>query len=86
MRSKALAALALLAAAPLTARDEAAEPVTPGSVIEASQPSEWRAIDPADLLVMDLAPDAKGGKRRVIVQRVPPPFSQGWVGNIRTLA
>ena len=82
-----LAALAfLLAAAPLGAQDKPAEPVTPGSVIAASKTSEWKAIDPADLLVMDLAPDAKGGKRRVIVQLIPPPFSQGWVGNIRTLA
>lgn len=86
MRSTALAALALLTGSPLAAQDKAGEPVTPGSVVKASQASEWKAIDPADLLVMDLAPEAKGGKRRVIVQLVPPPFSQGWVGNIRTLA
>jgi peptidylprolyl isomerase len=78
--------LMLLAAAPLAAQDKAAEPVTPGSVIAASRPSEWKAIDPNDLLVMDLAPDAEGNKRQVIVQLIPPPFSQGWVGNIRTLA
>jgi peptidylprolyl isomerase len=82
-----LAALALvLAAAPLAAQDKAAEPVTPGSVIAASKPAEWKAIDPADLLVMDLAPDAKGRRRQVVIQLMPPPFSQGWVGNIRTLA
>jgi peptidylprolyl isomerase len=87
MRPTRLAALALwLAAMPLAAQDKPAEPVTPGSVIAASKPSEWKAIDPADLLVMDLAPDAEGAKRRVIVQLIPPPFSQGWVGNIRTLA
>jgi peptidylprolyl isomerase len=87
MRPTRLAAFALwLAAAPLAAQDKPAEPVTPGSVIAASKRDEWKAIDPADLLVMDLAPDAKGGKRRVIVQLIPPPFSQGWVGNIRTLA
>lgn len=76
----------LLAAPPLAAQDKPTEPPTPASVVAASQPSEWKAIDPADLLVMDLAPDAKGAKRQVIVQLLPPPFSQGWVGNIRTLA
>lgn len=86
MRPTVLAALALLAPAPLAAQNGASEPVTPGSVIKASQPTEWRAIDPADLLVMDLAPDAHGAKRQVIIQLIPPPFSQGWIGNIRTLA
>jgi peptidylprolyl isomerase len=82
-----LAALAVvLAAAPLAAQDKPAEPPTPASVVAASKPSEWKAIDPGDLLVMDLASDAKGGKRQVIVQLIPPPLSQGWVGNVRTLA
>jgi peptidylprolyl isomerase len=82
-----LVALALmLAAAPLTAQDKPAELPTPGSVVAASQASEWKAIDPADLLVMDLAPDAKGAKREVVIQLIPAPFSQGWVGNVRTLA
>ena len=72
--------------APLAAQDKPVEPPTPASVVAASRPDEWKAIDPADLLVMDLAPDAKGARRQVIVQLVPPPFSQGWVGNIRTLA
>src|SRR5690606_13950619 len=44
------------------------------------------AIDPADLLVMTLAPDAGGNPRQVVIQLMPPPFSQGWVGNVRTLA
>jgi cyclophilin family peptidyl-prolyl cis-trans isomerase len=35
---------------------------------------------------MDLAPDAKGKPRRVVIQLMPAPFSQGWVGNIRKLA
>jgi peptidylprolyl isomerase len=82
-----LAAFALVfAASPLGAQEKAAEPPTPASVVAASQASEWKAIDPAELLVMDLAPDAAGAKRQVIVQLMPPPFSQGWVGNIRTLA
>ena len=44
------------------------------------------AIAPSDLLVMDLAPDAKGKARRVVIQLMPAPFSQGWIGNIRKLA
>ena len=35
---------------------------------------------------MTLAPDAKGKARRVVIQLMPPPFSQGWIGNIRKLA
>jgi peptidylprolyl isomerase len=82
-----LTALAFaLAAAPLAAQDKPAEPPTPASIVAAAKPAEWAAIDPADLLVMTLAPGAKGEQRQVIVQLMPPPFSQGWVGNIRALA
>ena len=41
---------------------------------------------PDDLLVMTLAPAADGSAREVVIQLMPPPFSQGWVENIRTLA
>jgi peptidylprolyl isomerase len=34
---------------------------------------------------MDLAGDAKGRARRVVIQLIPAPFSQGWVDNIRKL-
>jgi peptidylprolyl isomerase len=44
------------------------------------------AITPADLLVMELAPDAAGKPRHVIIQLMPAPFGQSWVGNIRKLA
>jgi peptidylprolyl isomerase len=77
-------ALALLAAP--AAAQEAPEPVTPASVVAAAPPSDWRRIEPADLLVMDLAPDRDGQARRVVIQLMPPPFSQGWVENVRTLA
>jgi peptidylprolyl isomerase len=87
MTMNRLAPLALLlAGAPLAAADKPSEPVTPGSVVAASTSGEWKAIDAGDLMVIDLAPDARGGKRQVIVQLIAPPFSQGWVGNVRTLA
>ena len=63
-----------------------AGPATPDSVVAAAPARDWKPIDPGDLLVMDLAPDAHGKKRQVIIQLIPPPFSQGWVDNIRTLA
>jgi cyclophilin family peptidyl-prolyl cis-trans isomerase len=53
----------------------------PSEIVAAAPAGEWVAIAPADLLVMDLA----SGKR-VVIQLMPPPFSQGWVGNIRKLA
>ncbi|MBS1240205.1 MAG: hypothetical protein H6R45_911, partial [Proteobacteria bacterium] len=47
-----LAALAL--ALPASAQDA---PVTPNSIVAAAPDADWVNIDPADLLVMDLAPD-----------------------------
>jgi peptidylprolyl isomerase len=77
--------LAFALASPAAAQD-AAEPVTPASVVAGAPASDWRAIDPADLLVMTLAPDRDGNPRQVTIQLMPPPFGQGWVGNVRTLA
>jgi peptidylprolyl isomerase len=76
--------LALILASPAATQE--AEPPTPKSVVDAALASDWRRIDPADLVVMDLAPDANGKPRRVIIQLVPHPFSQGWTDNIRKLA
>ncbi len=85
-----LAALALI---PTTA--VAAEPVlAPGEIVAAAPKADWVAIAPSDLLVMDLTPPARGPgqasakakPRRVVIQLMPPPFSQGWIGNIRKLA
>ncbi len=59
---------------------------TPSEIVAAAPASDWVAIAPADLLVMDLAPDRDGNTRRVVIQLMPPPFSQGWIGNIRRLA
>jgi cyclophilin family peptidyl-prolyl cis-trans isomerase len=53
----------------------------PSEVVAAAPASDWVAIAASDLLVMDLATG-----KRVVIQLMPPPFSQGWVGNIRKLA
>ena len=89
--SLALAALAATAlsggiASPLSAQDADPAPVTPNSIVDDAAPGEWVAIAPQDLLVMELAPDATGEARMVVIQLIPAPFSQGWVENIRTLA
>jgi peptidylprolyl isomerase len=85
-----LAALALATtfSGPLLAQDEPAEEAfpSPNQIVEQASDAEWVGIDPEDLLVMDLLPDSEGNPRRVVIQLVPAPFSQGWVGNIRTLA
>jgi peptidylprolyl isomerase len=59
---------------------------SPGEIVAGAAEGVWVRIAAADLLVMDLAPDAEGRARRVVIQLVPAPFSQGWVGNIRKLA
>jgi peptidylprolyl isomerase len=65
----------------------------PSEIVAAAPASDWVAIAASDLLVMDLPalnPGSKagaGGKpRRVVIQLMPPPFSQGWISNIRKLA
>lgn len=80
-----LAALAVTT--PLQAQEtQKAEFPSPNAIVDAAPASEWVAIAPSDLLVMDLAPDAAGEPRRVVIQLMPAPFSQGWIGNIRKLA
>jgi peptidylprolyl isomerase len=79
------AAAAVSLILPAFAEEPAAIP-SPGEIVAAAPASDWVAIAPSDLLVMDLAPDAKGKPRRVVIQLMPAPFSQGWIGNIRKLA
>ena len=82
MKKIALLPLALIAAAP-----PAPAPVlSPNEIVAAAKAEEWTAIAPSDLLVMDLAADRDGKARRVVIQLMPAPFSQGWIGNIRKLA
>ena len=60
-------------------------PLAPSEIVAAAPAADWVAIAPSDLVVMDLTP-SNGKPRRVVIQLMPPPFSQGWVGNIRKLA
>ena len=88
---KSLLAAALLpllaAAAPKVAlTDDPPKALAPAEIVGQAPAADWSAIAPSDLLVMDLAPDAAGSPRRVVIQLLPPPFSQGWIGNIRKLA
>jgi len=60
-------------------------PSTPSDIVAAAPASDWVRIAPENLLVMDLAPAAAGKPRRVVIQLISAPFSQGWVENIRRL-
>lgn len=79
------ASAAICAALPVSAQDAKTYPA-PSEIVAAVKSDDWVAIAPSDVLVMDLAPDSKGKQRRVVIQLIPAPFSQGWVGNIRKLA
>lgn len=90
----ALAALTGVATSALAQTPPPASPppaLAPSEIVAAAPASDWLAIAPSDLLVMTLAPDPRGGagrtgERRVVIQLMPAPFSQGWIANIRTLA
>ena len=79
------ASAAMYAAFPVSAQEVKTHPA-PSEIVASAKAGEWVAIAPTDLMVLDLAPDSKGRPRRVVIQLIPEPFSQGWVGNIRKLA
>jgi peptidylprolyl isomerase len=79
------ASAAMSAAFPVAAQEAKTYPA-PSEIVASAKAGEWVAIAPSDLMVMDLAPDSKGKPRRVVIQLIPAPFSQGWVSNIRKLA
>ncbi len=86
-RSTALRSLAaLIPLCLIAASDPPPAAPGPGDIISAAPAGHWTRIAPEDLLVMELAPDAAGKPRRVVIQLIPTPFSAGWVENIRTLA
>lgn len=72
-RSALLPLLALLAAAPPPAAK------SPGEIVSATPASAWRAVDPDDLLLMDLA---NGGH---VAIELAPAFAPAHVANIRAL-
>ena len=86
--TKPLISLAAMLAlsAPLAAQDEPQGAPSPNEIVAQAAAEEWVAIPAEDLLVMTLAPAADGSERKVVIQLMPAPFSQGWVENIRTLA
>ena len=78
------ALLALLVAAALApslaiAADESPKPKTTQELLDASQPSDWRTLDPANTLYLELA------SGRVVIE-LAPDFAPAHVGNVRTLA
>ncbi|MBB3035017.1 peptidylprolyl isomerase [Alteriqipengyuania lutimaris] len=81
----ATAATLALATTTLAQEPEAPAP-SPGEIVNAAPQDEWVVIDPEDLVVMTLPPLADGSERKVVMQLIGEPFSQGWVENIRTLA
>jgi len=81
----AMTLLSLLLAAQAAAAAPPPVALAPSEIVAAAPATDWVTIAPADLLVMDLPPDAGSKARRVVIQLMPAPFSQPWVGNIRKL-
>ena len=81
-----LLSLIAQAAAAQAAGKSTPSALAPSQIVAAAPATEWVAIPASDLLVMTLAPDAAGRPRRVVIQLIAAPFSQGWVRNIRKLA
>ena len=80
-------AAATLALANASFAQEAEAPApSPGEIVNAAPTEDWTIIDPEDLMVMTLPPLPDGTERKVVMQLISEPFSQGWVENIRTLA
>ncbi|WP_133365870.1 peptidylprolyl isomerase [Qipengyuania sediminis] len=84
MKTLAIAAAAL--ATSVAAQETPKGAPSPSEIVAAAPARDWVAIAPSDLLVMTLAPDRDGNARQVVIQLMPPPFSQGWIANIRKLA
>jgi peptidylprolyl isomerase len=78
MKTLLAIAFASLAPAPLATAAPAAKP-TMQQVLEASKPSDWRTLNPADTLYMDLPAG------RVVIE-LAPAFAPLHATNIRTLA
>ncbi|XUU60842.1 peptidylprolyl isomerase [Erythrobacter sp. HA6-11] len=87
MKSYILTAAALCALiSPIHAQETEAPAPSPNQIVDAAEAEDWVSIPAEDLLVMTLAPASDGTPREVVIQLMPPPFSQGWVHNIKLLA
>ena len=89
MKSHILAVAALCALVSPSQAQEAedkAPALSPNDIVSQAPPEHWVSIPGDDLLLMTLAPDSEGNPREVIIQLMPPPFSEGWVHNIKLLA
>src|SRR5688572_10525590 len=74
-----LFALALSASAAEPAKKEAPKPRSMQEILDATQPSDWRALDPANTLYLEL----ESGR---VVMELAPGFAPEHVANLRTLA
>jgi peptidylprolyl isomerase len=74
-----LLALSLPALSAEPAKKDAAKPRTTQEILDATQASDWRALDPANTLYLELA------SGRVVIE-LAPDFAPEHVANIRTLA
>lgn len=80
MKIKSLSVFALVLLLPVTANAEEAPaaPPTMPEVLTSSAASDWRALDPADTLVLDLP----GGR---VIMALAPEFAPQHVANIKAL-
>ena len=84
MRTTLISACLALAAMPCLganapAKPAPAKPASMQALLDASKPSDWRSLDPANTLYLDLA------SGRVVIE-LAPDFAPAHVANIRTLA
>ncbi|OWK31685.1 peptidylprolyl isomerase [Sphingomonas mucosissima] len=77
--------LAQAAAAQASGR-AAPHPQSPTEIVAVAPATDWVAIAPDDLLVMDVAPGPAGASRRIVIQLIAAPFARPWVANVRRLA
>ena len=70
----------------LSAQDQNQVSRSPGQIINESPQGDWVRIPSEDLLIMTIGLPKEETKRQVVIQLMPPPFSEGWTHNIRLLA
>ncbi|MGC1302976.1 MAG: peptidylprolyl isomerase, partial [Caulobacteraceae bacterium] len=76
----ALTAALIMTASGVLAAPPAQPPLTPSSIVAAAPATDWRRVDPNDMLVIDLAHDG-----RVVIE-LAGSFAPVHIANIRALA